>query len=501
MLRKIRTTTAFICFTLITLLFLDFTGTIHLLIGWLAKIQFLPALLALNVSIVIALLVITLVFGRIYCSVICPLGIFQDIISWISGKFNKNRFSFSPVRSWLRYSVLVLFIIAFILGISSFVAIFEPYSAYGRIASNLVAPVYRWGNNIIAGIAERINSYMFYSVDICLNSIITLVVAALTFVVIGVLAWRNGRTYCNSICPVGTVLGFLSKFSFFKHAIYTDNCNGCGICARNCKASCIDPKEHRIDYSRCIMCFDCIDNCSQNTIKYTLRLNTKKQTTETESNSNISLDNSGISRRNFLSISALLTVASTLKAQNKKIDGGLAFIEDKKVPIRQTQLKPPGSLSTKNFEQHCTACQLCTTKCPNKVLRPSNSLQTLMQPEMTFESGYCRPECVLCSEVCPTGAIHTITMAEKSSVQIGHAVWIKKNCVVITDKVNCRNCISHCPTGAIHLVPIESNNPKSLKIPVISPERCIGCGACEHLCPSRPYSAIYVEGHERHRTI
>jgi formate hydrogenlyase subunit 6/NADH:ubiquinone oxidoreductase subunit I len=135
------------------------------------------------------------------------------------------------------------------------------------------------------------------------------------------------------------------------------------------------------------------------------------------------------------------------------------------------------------------------------VLEPSRDLMTLMQPLMTYERGYCRPECTACSEVCPSGAITRITMEEKSSIQIGHAVWIRKNCIPLTDKVECGNCARHCPTAAIEMVPSDPDDRRSLKIPAINTERCIGCGACENLCPSRPFSSIYVEGHEVHRTI
>ena len=126
---------------------------------------------------------------------------------------------------------------------------------------------------------------------------------------------------------------------------------------------------------------------------------------------------------------------------------------------------------------------------------------TLMQPTMSYESGYCRPECTKCSEVCPAGAIRKISPADKSATQIGHAVWIRENCVVLTDGVSCGNCARHCPSGAITMVPSDPQRPESPKIPAVNTERCIGCGACEHLCPARPFSAIYVEGHERHRTI
>ena len=137
MLRKIRIFAATFCFVLITLLFHDFTGTIHAWFGWLAKIQFWPALLALNVGVVVGLVILTLLLGRVYCSVICPLGVLQDIISWFASKRKKYRFSYSPALKWVRYGTLVVFIVACIAGVGSLVALISPYSAYGRIASNL----------------------------------------------------------------------------------------------------------------------------------------------------------------------------------------------------------------------------------------------------------------------------------------------------------------------------------------------------------------------------
>lgn len=489
---KIRRILALVFFTFITLLFLDFTGTIHAWFGWMAKIQFLPALLALNVGVIIGLVVLTLLMGRIYCSVICPLGVFQDIISWFGGKAKKNRFRYTKPLTWLRYGMLALFVVAFIAGIGSIVALLAPYSAYGRIASNLISPIYLWGNNLLAYFAEQADSYAFYTTEIWLKGGATFVVAILTLVVLAYLSWKNGRTYCNTICPVGTVLGFLSRFSLLKPVIDTDKCNGCGLCARNCKAACIDSKNHVIDYSRCVVCLDCIDKCKQGAIKYVPR----KKSTATCGTENV--DNG---RRAFMTASAIAATASVVKAQEKKLDGGLATIVNKEKPLRETPIVPPGALSAKNFAQHCTACQLCVQVCPNQVLRPSTGLMNMMQPEVSYERGYCRPECTKCSEVCPAGAIRPIDRAEKSSIQVGHAVWVEKNCIVNTDNVSCGNCARHCPAGAIQMVPKDANDPKSLKIPVVNTERCIGCGACENLCPSRPFSAIYVEGHEIHKEI
>jgi len=559
MLRKIRITLAAVVFTLITLLFFDVTGLLHTWLGWLAKIQFLPALFAMNFVVVAVLIVLTLVFGRIYCSVICPLGILQDIVSRLHGIKRKNRFRYSAEKKVLRYGFLVVFLVAFFVGLHAVVSLLEPYSAYGRIATNLFRPVYEAGNNVLAAIAERLDSYAFYSVDVWIKSVPTLVVALLTFILIAILAWRGGRTYCNTVCPVGTVLGFLARFSWFKVRIDEQKCVGCGLCAKNCKASAIDFKHHKIDYSRCVVCGDCIGKCNSDAVEFVSgrvtrneqtscktssygsegvservtrneqtscktssggsegvsgRVTSNEQTscktssggseggsrrvTSNEQTSCLSADKG---RRSFLLGAAMAVTGAALAQKKKKVDGGLAVIEDKVAPERQTPITPPGSFSAQNMARHCTACQLCVSACPNGVLRPSADLSTFMQPMMSYERGYCRPECTRCSQVCPTGAIKPIKREDKSSTQIGHAVWIKKNCVPLTDGVECGNCARHCSVGAITMVPSIPGDGSSPKIPAVNEARCIGCGACENLCPARPFSAIYVEGHEQHRVV
>ena len=491
MLRKIRIIAAALCFTLITLLFLDFTGTIHAWFGWLAKVQFLLAILALNVGVIVFLVALTLLFGRVYCSVICPLGVMQDIISWFAGRRKKNRFSYSPAKNWLRYAVLAIFIVTLAAGFGAVALFVAPYSAFGRIAQNLFAPLWKWGNNLLAYIAERVDSYAFYSTDVVVGSWATFAVAVVTLIVLAILAWRNGRTYCNTICPVGTVLGALSRFSLLKPVIDTDKCINCGLCARKCKASCIDAKNHSIDYSRCVVCMDCLESCNKGAIKYTLRKGSAAPAAAAPADK---------SRRNFL-VGAGLLATSAAKAQEMKLDGGYATIIAKESPFKNRALTPPGSLSARNMAAHCTGCQLCVTVCPTQVLRPSADLTTFMQPEMSYEKGYCRPECNKCSQVCPTGAIKPISVEEKSSIQLGHAEWVRDNCVVITDDVECGNCERHCPTGAITMILSDYRDTKSRKIPSVNKHLCIGCGACENLCPARPFSAIRVKGYTNHRTI
>lgn len=550
MLRKIRITLAAICFVAVTLLFLDFTGTLHLWFGWLAKIQFLPAVLALNFVVIAILLVLTLLFGRIYCSVICPLGIFQDCVSNLSSrrKGKKARFSYSKEIKWLRYGVLVLFVIALVAGLNALVALLAPYSAYGRMVQSLLAPVWQWGNNLFAWIAERQDSYAFVTKDVWLKSLPTLIVAAVTFVVVVVLAWRNGRTYCNTICPVGTTLSFFSRFAMFRPVIDKSKCKSCHACERKCKAVCIDVDNHKIDYSRCIDCFDCIDSCRLGALKYRFAwgrgvgsgstgaktpqnapVGSKMTSDESKNGQNRSsaaptpvaepvvrqgsptIEATDKGRRAFLVGGAAVIGGSLLSSipmraeeeeiKDKKRDGGFAEVLPKKAPNRKTPITPFGSESVEKFYKHCTACQLCVTVCPNNVLRPSSRLEHLMQPEMSFEKGYCRPECVKCSEVCPAGAILKITPEEKTEWKVGTAGVDYDLCVVNRDGVSCGNCAHHCPVGAIRMVRKNPDDEKSPRIPSVNEEKCTGCGACENLCPSRPISAITVNGYSVHHNV
>ena len=498
MLRKIRTILAAVFFALITLLFLDFTGTLHHWLGWMAKVQFLPAVMALNVVVVVVLIVLTLVLGRIYCSIICPLGVLQDLLARFHRK--KNKYSYSKEVRWLRYPVLVVFVIAGVAGIGSLFQLLAPYSSFGRIATMLFQPLWKMGNNLLAMAAEHYESYAFYSVDTWMRSLPVFIIAAVTLVVLFVLAWRGGRTYCNTICPVGTILSFFARFSWLKIRFDEDKCKNCSLCSKNCKAACIDYKTHTVDYSRCVVCGNCIDSCKFGALRYSgKRLEVRGERIPQAENKPLASE--GASRRSFLLASALVSTAAMAQKKEKLMDGGLADIEDKVAPERQTPLTPPGSLSFQNLSTRCTGCQLCVSECPNQVLRPSSDLMHLMQPTMSYEKGYCRPECTRCSDVCPAGAIKPLDNVEKSSIQIGHAVWIKKNCVVLTDEVECGNCARHCPSGAIEMVPLDADNEESPMVPAINDAACIGCGACEYVCPSRPFSAIYVEGHEVHKMI
>ena len=211
-----------------------------------------------------------------------------------------------------------------------------------------------------------------------------------------------------------------------------------------------------------------------------------------------------VTRRGFIAVAgtgAVFGAALKEGADDKLTDGGIADVTPPGAVARETRIVPPGAGGHRNFSTRCVGCQLCVDVCPNNVLRPSKGLRRAFQPEMGFEHGYCRPECVKCGEVCPAGAIRRITPAEKRTIHVGQAVYHPERCIAAQEGVNCSACEAHCPVRAIVRVPMEEGNPSSPKIPVVDKTLCIGCGACEHLCPARPAPAMTVEGLERHREV
>ena len=445
-LKTVRIVLAALMLLGITALLLDATGMLRHWLGWMPKVQLLPALLAGSFGLVAAVLVVTLLIGRFYCAVICPMGVFQDIFIWFHKLFfgKKHPYHYRKPQNWLRYTVLVLFAVLMVLGLNAIAVIIAPYSAYTRMVTNI------HGTGLVHWVAIA------------------------TLCCVGVMSFLWGRLWCNTICPVGSLLSLVSRYRILGIRIDESKCGGCRKCEKGCKAMCIDVDNHTVDHSRCVNCFNCLTQCKAGAISLSGKRKVDSEKT---------VDSS---RRKFVAGSVAIGAAMAVQAQEQKLDGGLAALTGKQVPERKTALKPFGAQSIANFSSHCTSCQLCVSQCPEKVLRPSTKLETLMQPEMNYTDGYCRMACTRCSEVCPSGAIHPISKEEKTAISIGTAIVLKDNCI------GCGTCARHCPSEAIQMVD---------GIPAVNEARCLGCGACEYYCPARPMTAIYVEGKQTHTEI
>lgn len=497
MLKKIRVFVSIILFAFITLYFLDFAGFLPANLDYLTKIQFIPALLALNMFIVIAWIVATVIFGRVYCSSVCPMGIYQDLVAWLSKKIvKKKKYTYSRAKNTLRWSVLGATIICFVFGFTFLLGLLDPYGAYGRIATHIFRSAYIAGNNLLETIFTSFNNYTFYKVSFYVISVFSTTVALVTLLIIGILAWKNGRTYCNTICPVGTALGLLSKYALFKIQFVDEHCNSCGLCGGKCKASCIDSVNKQIDHSRCVTCFNCLESCNRNAMKYAFVGPRHRKVARAIPAFTYQKGTPDESKRRFLSATLLTGVAvGTMLA--KKVSA--TVLSDAGLKTR-TPVAPPGALSFDHLRQKCISCHLCVSQCPSHVIKPAfmeYGLGGIMQPILYFDLGFCNYDCTVCGDVCPSGAIISLNKKKKNQTQIGQVVFVRQNCIVVTDNRHCGACSQHCPTEAISMISYRDG----LSIPFTKTEICVGCGACEYVCPATPSKAIYVEGVARQNII
>ncbi|TLX77784.1 4Fe-4S dicluster domain-containing protein [Labilibacter sediminis] len=484
-------------------IFTSFTDIYELLpektISNIIFLQFIPSLLkfiqitslaGIGYIIIIAL---TVLFGRIYCSTICPLGILQDIFSFVAKKRSKNKifYKYKKPHFIIRYTLLSLTVISLIAGISLAINLLDPYSNTGRIFTYSVKPVLVWLNNFISGFLQNQKIYTLHIIELGKTPLAITLYTLTFFLFIAYLSYKRGRLFCNTICPVGTLLGFLSKQSIFKIKIDNQSCSKCGKCSSVCKSECIDLKHQKIDYSRCVSCFNCLPVCEDNAIDFHF---IKKQT----SSINPSESEKKVDRRSAISTMLALTASSTILAQGKN-QHRQGRHKEYKLTIRENAISPPGSKNIDRFNSLCTACGLCISACPTNVLQPSlmeYGLIGFMQPHMDYaHTGFCNFDCNRCGEICPTGAILPLPLPQKQLTQLGKAVFIKRNCVVHRDGTDCGACSEHCPTKAVDMVPYRDG----LVIPQVNQEICIGCGACEHPCPVEyPHKAIFVESNIVH---
>jgi ferredoxin len=172
-------------------------------------------------------------------------------------------------------------------------------------------------------------------------------------------------------------------------------------------------------------------------------------------------------------------------------------------------IRPPGARAEREFLERCTACGLCMKVCPTGGLQPAITeagLEGLWTPRLVPQIGYCEYSCTLCGQVCPTGAIEPLTVEQKQERKIGLARFDTTRCIPWAYGRECMVCEEHCPIPdkAIYVIEVEvqdrDGNPKTVKQPHVDPDRCIGCGVCEHVCPykDRPAIRVFSANETRH---
>ncbi|TFH37416.1 MAG: 4Fe-4S dicluster domain-containing protein, partial [Bacteroidia bacterium] len=396
-----------------------------------------------------------------------------------------RRYSYEIAYNILRYSILGITMIVMLAGSIFLITLLDPYSIFGRFMTLFGKPLVVQVNNVIASLLSRLDIYILYKVELKGIHAAVYALPALFLILVGYLSLKRGRLYCNTVCPAGTFLGFISKVSIFRIKINATNCTRCGRCAKACKSSCIDFLNEVVDVSRCVTCFNCIDSCNENAISFSFNHNSPESASDDE------IDKS---KRSFiLNTFMLASFAGVASGQNVPVPTKESTVpEDKTAPVC-----PPGGVSIGHFNDYCIACSLCVGACPTSVLRPSfrqYGLIGIMQPVMDYHKGFCNFECTVCIDVCPTGALLPLVLDAKKLTQLGKAKFIKKNCIVETEHTDCGACSEHCPTKAVKMVPLEVN----LVIPEVEEDICIGCGACEYACPTKPFKAIFVNGNPVH---
>lgn len=396
-------------------------------------VQFGPALMkcvaafSLGIlSVVLGIALIAFLFGRFYCSILCPFGILQDVIGFLS----RRKAAAVPNFRKTRYAIAGIAFGMLISGWSGGFLLLDPYSNFGRI----------FGAFTIGGMVP--------------------------LVIITVLAVWKKRIYCTAACPVGTLLGLIAGYGVFKLAI-TGKCVKCGKCVKSCPSGCIDIASGLIDNERCVRCMNCVSSCPLHGIGVTRPKRTPVPVDET--------------RREFL-VSGGILIAG-LAAGVVLAKTGMTRLGDW---AKRFKILPPGAGDAARFTLKCTACQLCTVNCPAKIIVPAPGGDGPVSLDLS--RGVCRYDCNKCSQVCPTGAIRSLTLETKQKTKIAEAAFHPQACIVFQDGAKCGKCAGVCPTGAVSL--------RRTGAPRLNAKLCIGCGACQAVCPA-PEKAMTVHEIEK----
>lgn len=455
MLKRVRVVMSVICALTLSALYLMPGIALQAGAGWLAKIQFLPSAIAFVPVVFVGWLIVTLLLGRVYCSSVCPLGALQDAVGHIHRRSRgaSHHYSYRAPLSILRNCTVALTLGALVTGITFIPAILDPYSIYGRMLnSSLGALVHTDSPGITV-------------------TWIGAALSAATLAAIIILVRKGGRLWCNTICPVGTTLGYISRHSVMRMDIDTDLCVHCGKCEDVCKGECIDLKVSTVDGSRCVNCFNCVSVCPTGAIRYTY---TRKQLSIPlmQRVKPSAAPSATISRRSFM-ITAAAATAAAATARGK----GRRKRTSATGPLSSGPVAPPGASDIKAFLDKCTGCGLCVASCQGNVLKPSVSeygLIHIFHPVLDFNRGYCMEECTRCNNVCPTGALTPLTLGEKQLTAIGKSRLNPQRCI------GCGACAGACPYEVIRMAETDGHY-----YPRIDLSRCVGCGACANICPKQ----------------
>lgn len=227
-------------------------------LDWTRRMQLMPAVLSLVAGVCLFWLTVTLLIGRAYCSTVCPLGLIQDIFGRIGRTLRRNRdgslrlYRYSRANNRLRYIALGVVVLCIMAGQMLLPEVVDPYLIY----ANLI-------NNLLKSLPDTLLG------QVVLPGLVGIALSVVTFVAIASIAFKSGRTFCNTICPVGAALSIVSRISLLQLEIDPDMCTNCGRCEQECKASCIDAKAHTIDCSRCVLCMNCTAACNDRAIRFT----------------------------------------------------------------------------------------------------------------------------------------------------------------------------------------------------------------------------------------
>ena len=448
----------------------------------------------------------TLFLGRFFCGWICPMGTLQHFVANMpsESKRGKQRIESNRYKRWqtIKYVVLIAGLTAAAFG-SMVIGWLDPFSLLVRSIGLAFLPAFNFAvratlapleQSHVAAIretADRIHSVLgAFLLDFRQAHFEQGLVLGILFTVILFASLRVTRLWCRSICPLGALLGAVSRWSVLGLHKDSASCNNCNRCLLHCQGGDDPIGGAPWRKSECLMCMNCVGSCPDHALTFRFFRKEKEAASP------------DLGRRRTITGLAVGAAAVPLLRANT----GLGKSRNERL------LRPPGALDEPDFLARCIRCGECMKVCPNNALQPALTeagLEGLWSPTLVPRIGYCEPSCVLCSEVCPTGAIWQITPKEKGwvvgvgaahsqPVRLGTAFYDRGRCLPWAMATECIVCEEWCPVSpkAIYVeeaqVVDSAGNTKTLKQPRVDPSRCVGCGACEYACPLQERPAVYV---------